>query len=49
MKDNLDAVEQRMASIAAQFDLVRDEIRSWNAKYEGKEPFEIFKTYVNFD
>ena len=38
-----------MAAIAAQFYLVRDEISSWNATYEGREPFEIFKTYVYFD
>ena len=46
MKDNLDTVEQRMVSIAAQFDLVRDEISSWDATYGGKEPFEIFQRYV---
>lgn len=49
MKDNLDAVEQRMVSIAAQFDLVRDEVDRWEAKYEGKKPFEAFKKYVCFD
>ena len=49
MKDNLDTVEQRMVSIAGQFDLVRDEISDWDATYEGKEPFEKFKTYVHFE
>ena len=46
MKDNLDKVEQRMVSIAAQFYLVRDGISSWDAMYEGREPFEIFKRYA---
>ena len=48
MKDNLDTVEQRMVSIAAQFDLVRDEISSWEATYEGKEPFETFQRCIYF-
>ena len=43
MRDNLDAVGERMKSIAAQFNIVRDEISLWDAKYEGKAPFETFK------
>ena len=38
-----------MASIAAQFHLVRDEISNWDAKYDGRQPFEIFKRYVDLD
>ena len=49
MKDNLDTVEQRMVSIAAQFDLVHNEISSWDATYKENEPFGIFQKCVYFE
>ena len=47
VKDNLDAVGQRMLSIANQFEIISKEMESWDAKYKGNDIFEKFKRYVS--
>ena len=43
MKDNLDAVERRIVSIAARLSDMHDEMVGWKETYEGQDIFLRFE------